>query len=141
MIKVQVITSNDIENKESLERWATEHLSEHLARFEQDITSILVSMTDENHAAKGGGLDKRCMMEARVNGREPVAVTTTRPSRTSPSAAPPTSCPRRSTTSSASSTAASTASARPCGATRRCWRRSPTRRPRADASPAQAGAS
>lgn len=75
MIKVQVNTSNDVENKESLERWATEYLSEHLARFEQDITSILVSMTDENHAAKGGGLDKRCMMEARVNGREPVAVT------------------------------------------------------------------
>ena len=37
MIKVQVITSNDIENKESLERWATEYLSEHLARFEQDV--------------------------------------------------------------------------------------------------------
>ena len=74
-MKVQVNTSNDIENKDTLERWASEFLNEHLARFEQDITSIEVQMTDENHAGKGGGIDKRCMMEARVNGRAPIAVT------------------------------------------------------------------
>lgn len=74
-MKVQVNTSNDIENKETLERWASDYLNEHLARFEQDITSIEVQMTDENHAGKGGDVDKRCMMEARVNGRAPVAVT------------------------------------------------------------------
>ena len=74
-MKVQVNTSNDIDNKETLERWATEYLNEHLARFEQDITSIEVQLTDENHAAKGGGVDKRCMMEARVTGRAPLAVT------------------------------------------------------------------
>ena len=34
-----------------------------------------MQLTDENHAAKGGGVDKRCMMEARVAGRAPVAVT------------------------------------------------------------------
>lgn len=75
MIKVQVNTSNDIDNKDALERWASDYLNEQLARFEQDLTSIEVQMTDENHAAKGGGVDKRCMMEARVNGRAPVAVT------------------------------------------------------------------
>lgn len=74
-MKVQVNTSNDIQNKETLERWASDYLGEHLARFEQDLTSIEVQMTDENHAAKGGGVDKRCMMEARVNGRPPIAVT------------------------------------------------------------------
>ena len=75
-MKVQVNTSNDIENKETLERWASDYLNEHLARFEQDITSIEVQMTDENQAAKGGGVDKRCMLEARINGRNaPVAVT------------------------------------------------------------------
>jgi ribosome-associated translation inhibitor RaiA len=74
-MKVQVNTSNDIENKEGLERWASEYLNDHLARFDQDITSIEVQMTDENHAAKGGGVDKRCTMEARVTGRAPVAVT------------------------------------------------------------------
>ena len=74
-MKVQVNTSNDIDNKEALERWATDFLNEQLGRFEQDITSIEVQLTDENHAAKGGGVDKRCMLEARVNGRAPIAVT------------------------------------------------------------------
>jgi hypothetical protein len=74
-MKVQVNTSNDIDNKDALERWASDYLNEHLGRFEQDLTSIEVQLTDENHAAKGGGIDKRCMMEARVNGREPIAVT------------------------------------------------------------------
>ena len=74
-MKVQVNTSNDIDNKESLERWASDYLNEHLARFDQDITSIEVQMTDENHGAKGGGVDKRCMLEARVNGIKPIAVT------------------------------------------------------------------
>jgi ribosome-associated translation inhibitor RaiA len=73
-MKVQVNTSNDIENKETLERWASEFLNEQLARFDQDITSIEVQMTDENHGAKGGA-DKRCMLEARVTGRTPIAVT------------------------------------------------------------------
>ncbi|WP_256373036.1 hypothetical protein [Ramlibacter montanisoli] len=41
-MKVQVNTSNDIDNKEALETWASEYLNEHLARFEQDITSIEV---------------------------------------------------------------------------------------------------
>lgn len=75
MIKVQVNTSNDIDNKTSLESWASEFLNEQLARFEQDLTSIEVQLTDENHAGKGGGSDKRCMLEARVTGRAPVAVT------------------------------------------------------------------
>ncbi len=74
-MKVQVNTSNDIENKDSLERWAGDYLNEHLARFNQDITSIEVQMADENHAPKGGGGDKRCMMEARLNGIKPIAVT------------------------------------------------------------------
>jgi hypothetical protein len=75
-MKVQVNTSNDIENKDALERWASDFLNEHLARFDQDISSIEVQMTDENHAAKGGGVDKRCMLEARINGRNaPLAVT------------------------------------------------------------------
>lgn len=74
-MKVQVNTSNDIENKDALERWASDYLNEQLARFDQDISSIEVQFTDENHAAKGG-VDKRCMLEARINGRNaPVAVT------------------------------------------------------------------
>ena len=74
-MQVQVNTGNGIENKETLERWADSFLNESLARFKQEITRVEVQLTDENHAAKGGGVDKRCMLEARVTGRAPVAVT------------------------------------------------------------------
>ena len=75
MIKVQVNASNTIENKDSLERWASDHLNEQLGRFEADITSIEAQLSDQNHATRGGAVDKRCMLEARISGRSPLAVT------------------------------------------------------------------
>lgn len=72
---VEVNTSNGIEGKGALELWATDFLNERLARFKQDIHTIEVQMTDENHEAKGGGTDKRVMLEARLDGHAPVAVT------------------------------------------------------------------
>ena len=72
-MQVQVNTGNGVENKETLERWATEYLQEALARFSQDITRVEVQLTDENSAKKGSA-DKRCMLEARLTGREPLAV-------------------------------------------------------------------
>ncbi|MBC5767388.1 HPF/RaiA family ribosome-associated protein [Ramlibacter albus] len=70
---VEVNTSNGIENKETLQRWATDYLNEHLAKYAQDVTTVEVQLTDENHVK--GGNDKRCMLEARLPGRTPVAVT------------------------------------------------------------------
>ena len=71
---VQVNTSNGIQNKEALERWAADYLNEHLARFSQAVTAVEVQLTDENQGDKGGSDDKRCMMEARLTGHAPVAV-------------------------------------------------------------------
>ena len=72
-MQVQVNTGNGVENKETLERWASDFLNEALARFNQDITRVEVQFTDENRA-KGGADDKHCMLEARLTGHEPVAV-------------------------------------------------------------------
>lgn len=72
-MQVQVNTSNGIENKEPLERWATEHLNGVLARFSQEITRVEVQLSDENGLGKGPA-DKRCVMEARLSGHEPLAV-------------------------------------------------------------------
>ena len=69
---VEVNTSNGVQNKEALHRWASDYLNEHLARFAQDVTTVAVQLTDENHAK--GGNDTRCMLEARLPGRTPVAV-------------------------------------------------------------------
>jgi hypothetical protein len=72
-MQVQVNTGNGMQNKEALERWASDYLNDALGRFNQDITRIEVQLTDENRG-KGGGADKRCMLEARLTGHEPLAV-------------------------------------------------------------------
>jgi hypothetical protein len=64
-MQVQVNTSNGIENKETLERWADQFLNESLARFNQEITRVEVQLSDENSGKKGAA-DKRCMLEARL---------------------------------------------------------------------------
>ncbi len=73
-MQVQVNTSNGIENKEGLERWAVDYLNEQLARFRQDIMRVEVQLRDTNSGRKGPD-DVRCMLEARVTGHEPVAAT------------------------------------------------------------------
>ena len=44
-------------------------------RFASRISRVQVHLGDENSASKGGAYDKRCMMEARLDGRPPIAVT------------------------------------------------------------------
>lgn len=73
-MQVQVNTSNGIENKDSLERWASDFLNEALARFRQDITRVEVQLRDTN-SSKHGAVDKRCTLEARMAGHEPLAAT------------------------------------------------------------------
>jgi hypothetical protein len=72
-MQVQMNTSNGIENKDTLERWADEYLQGELARFRQEITRVEVQLSDENRG-RSGASDKRCTLEARLNGHEPVAV-------------------------------------------------------------------
>ena len=72
-MQIQVNTGSGIENSESLQRWASEHLSETLERFQQDITRIEVQLNDEN-SGKAGNADKRCMIEARLVRHQPIAV-------------------------------------------------------------------
>lgn len=72
-MQVQVNTGNGLENKESLDRWASDYLNEALSRFRQELTRVEVQLFDENRG-KGGGQDKKCTLEARLNGQPPVAV-------------------------------------------------------------------
>lgn len=73
-MQIQVNTSNGVENKEKLERWADGQLRQSLSRFVDAVTRVEVHLSDENHT-KGGGTDKRCVMEARLAHHEPLAVT------------------------------------------------------------------
>lgn len=51
-------------------------VEEGLGHLSRRITRVEVHLSDEN-SGKGGAADKRCLMEARIKGHEPVAVTET----------------------------------------------------------------
>lgn len=72
-MQIQVNTSNGIDNKETLERWADSEIRSNFARFAADVTRVEVHLSDEA-ATKGGG-DTRCMLEARLAHQQPIAVT------------------------------------------------------------------
>lgn len=73
-MQIQLNASNGIENKEALDRWADAEIRAGLARFVEDVTRVEVHLSDEATGKSGGG-DKRCTMEARLAGHQPVAVT------------------------------------------------------------------
>ena len=73
-MKIQLNSDNNIEGTNDLKGYLDETISKGLSRFEEQITRIEVHVSDEN-GAKGGQKDKRCLLEARLAGLEPIAVT------------------------------------------------------------------
>jgi len=73
-MQVQVNTDHNIEGSERLVKYAKSLIEDNLGRFRDHITRIEVHLKDENGDKKGGD-DKRCLMEARLEGRQPLAVT------------------------------------------------------------------
>jgi len=71
-MQVQVNTGNGVANKDALERWASSYLNDTLGRFREELTRIEVQLTDDSRGKKGE--DRRCMLEARLNGHPPVTV-------------------------------------------------------------------
>lgn len=58
--------------------WSTEIeslIQEKFNRFAARITRVEVHLNDENSASKSGGNDKRCQVEVRIAGRQPISVT------------------------------------------------------------------
>jgi ribosome-associated translation inhibitor RaiA len=72
-MQVLVNTDASVEGRETLEQEVAAVVADALDRFERDITRVEVHLSDEN-AAKGGSNDKRCLMEARLAGHQPLAV-------------------------------------------------------------------
>lgn len=71
---IQVNSDNNIQGREELVSYLNSMLHDELKRFEERITRIEVHLSDEN-SHKSAGDDKRCLMEARMNGLQPIAVT------------------------------------------------------------------
>jgi ribosome-associated translation inhibitor RaiA len=73
-MQVQLRTDASIEGSEGLTAHVTSVVESTLSRFSDRVTRVEVHLSDEN-GAKGGGDDKRCSMEARLDGRPPTGVT------------------------------------------------------------------
>lgn len=73
-MQVQVHTDDNIQGGESLARWVTEETGAKLSRFRDHVTRVEVFLTDVD-AGKSGAQDKRCRVEARPAGRQPLTVT------------------------------------------------------------------
>lgn len=71
---IQINTDNNIENSARLKAYFAEELEKSLHRFEDKVTRIEVHFTDEN-GDKFGLNDKRCVIEARPENMQPIAVT------------------------------------------------------------------
>jgi ribosome-associated translation inhibitor RaiA len=73
-MQIQFNTDNNIKGSEELRRPLEETISRSLDRFSERITRLEVHLNDVN-GNKGGRNDKRCLLEARLEGMQPVAVT------------------------------------------------------------------
>lgn len=73
-MQVQVHADKQIQGGESLLQWVQQESGTRLARFREQVTRVEVFLSDED-AGKSGTNDKRCRMEARPAGRQPVTVT------------------------------------------------------------------
>jgi ribosome-associated translation inhibitor RaiA len=72
-MKIQLNTDKHIENNHELARRVEYAVSGAVDRFSQRITRLEVHLSDEN-SHKAGSDDKRCLMEARLAGLQPIAV-------------------------------------------------------------------
>ena len=73
-MQIEINTDKNVIGNEEFKAWSTSVISEELSRFSEQITRVEVHLSDEN-GNKEGIDDKRCMMEARLAGIKPIAVT------------------------------------------------------------------
>ncbi len=73
-MQIQFHTDHNIAGSERQNTYFTTVITEALSRFSTHITRLEVHLADEN-GAKEGKNDQRCMIEARLEGLQPLAVT------------------------------------------------------------------
>ena len=73
-MKILINTGPNIDGHEALARQAEYTVESSLGHLAEHVTRVEVHLSDEN-SDKGGSMDKRCLMEARIEGQQPIAVT------------------------------------------------------------------
>ncbi|HIG11750.1 MAG: HPF/RaiA family ribosome-associated protein [bacterium] len=65
---------DEVQKTDALDQFINDQVQHHLAHVASRITRIEVHVHDENSPSKAAANDKRCTMEARPAGRQPLAV-------------------------------------------------------------------
>ncbi len=74
-MQIQINTDGNIEGDDRLAQQVEAVVRDALDRFAAQITRVEVHLSDENSDKKVGTEDKRCLLEARLAGLQPIAVT------------------------------------------------------------------
>jgi ribosome-associated translation inhibitor RaiA len=74
-MQIQIYTDHNIEGHQTLITQFSDIVENALSRFNEHITQVDVHLSDENSNKKGGHDKMRCLIEAHLKGRQPVAVT------------------------------------------------------------------
>ena len=74
-MQIQINTGHNIEGHEALATQVSSVVADSLSRFSDSITHVDVHLSDVNSDKKGGDRDMRCVIEAHLNGLQPLAVT------------------------------------------------------------------
>jgi ribosome-associated translation inhibitor RaiA len=72
-MKIQINTGHDVNGREEMIRLTEAIVESTLGHLAEHISRVEVHLSDEN-SKKGGDHDKRCMMEARLEGHQPISV-------------------------------------------------------------------
>ncbi len=72
-VLIQFNTDDKVHGHDALAAQVTTEVEAVLARFAGQLTRVEIHLGDES-ATRSGSLDKRCLMEARPTGRQPLAV-------------------------------------------------------------------
>ena len=73
-MNIQINTDHNIKSNKTLIAKFSSTIKNALSRISDNITSVQVHLSDEDGNKKGNN-DKRCMIEARLEGRRPIVVT------------------------------------------------------------------
>lgn len=70
---IKINTDNHLELQESFHDKLNYIVTDELGRFEERLSRVEVHLSDEN-GSKESPNDKKCLLEARINGKQPVVV-------------------------------------------------------------------
>jgi len=74
-MQIQIETDNHIENTQDLQAHVEAVIRDAVERFSEQVTHVEAHLGDVNSGVKSGPDDMRCMLEARLAGAKPIAVT------------------------------------------------------------------